>query len=58
MQFKIDSGKRLQNIYFTEHQHSPFQNYVQESMQVMRGLHKLILSTEKMVVTANRDVHW
>ena len=35
-----------------------FRNNVQESMQIMRGLHKLILSANKMAAMAKSDVHW
>ena len=35
-----------------------FRDHVQGSMKIMHGLHKLIFSTNEMVLTSKQYVHW
>ena len=58
--FHYEFCQILKNPYFIQvicRSNVSFQNCVPESIKMMRGLHKLILSTNKMVVAEKQDVH-
>ena len=56
--FSYEFSTIFQNNYFLEHpEMAPFQNHEHESMQIMDGEHKLILSTKKMALVVKRDLY-
>ena len=57
--FLVNFAKFLRTVFHKKPANGSLENHVNERMEVMYDLHKLILSKNKMLIQmAIRDMHW